>query len=130
MNTDWAREMFIVSCVGSLAGLFWPILIALWKRGSASIYRWIGPESHTHLGGDPPTPSAVRYVFIEYIFPILGFFLVAVISAVIAAAVGFGVFLQDERVRNTLQELGFLGYFSAFTYGFSASSLVEEAMKK
>jgi hypothetical protein len=122
--------MFIVSCIGSFAGLFWPLLIAVWKRGSASIYKWIGPEARTSFGGEPPTRSRVGYVLIEWILPGLLFLIAAGVIAVIAAAVGFGVFLQDEKVRKTLQELGFLGYFSAFTYGFSASSLVEEAMKK
>ena len=103
--TQWLLIMFLVSVAGSIFALVWPNLVARFRNGPRNQYRIPG-------GG------------------LLGWLLVVVVIGAVLAAVGFGAFLNDKETRDELKALGFLGYFSAFTYGFSTGALVEEPLKK
>ena len=48
----------------------------------------------------------------------------------IAAGLGYVAYMSDEDNRANLKELGFLAYFSAFTYGFGAAALISPAIIK
>jgi hypothetical protein len=123
----WVLTMFGSAWLGSLVGLLWPILVAMWKREFDWIYKWIGLD--TKLGAAAPAPSGLWGFWVEKVFPFLRFLLLALIISAVAAALGFGAFLQDEKIRNNLKELGLLGYFSAFSFGFTAAGLVGEGMR-
>ena len=115
---EWIIQMFIAAVLGSYAGLLWPILVALYRKQSTQIFSML----------EIKIMKANNVLLI--IFKIILFFAVGLVIAIIAAAIGFAAFLQDETTRETLKNLGILAYFSAFTYGFSSASLVEEGLKK
>ena len=121
----WTTKMFIVSVIGSFAALMWPILVALYKKKSADIYKMLS------IGGGARSDGGfIAYSAILVIGGILGFLILAFVISAIAAAVGFAAFLQDDQKRVAIQNLGSVAYFVAFSYGFSAASLVGEPLKK
>jgi hypothetical protein len=112
MNDDWIKTMFFWSVIGSLAGLLWPLAVAWFKKLSGDLYPII-----TRRAGPSPIMKAIALI-------VSGIFI-----AVVAAAVGFGVFLGDAENRKALQEQGLLAYFLAFNFGFGSASLIEEPLK-
>ncbi len=104
---EWLLKMFVVSVVGSAFALMWPLLVARFRAGPKPKYRGTGDSGSTAV-----------------------WFLVVLVIAAVLAAVGFGVFLGEKDTRDELKALGLLGYFSAFTYGFSTGALIEEPLKK
>jgi hypothetical protein len=124
--------MYGCSFGGAFFGLLWPILVALWKRQQAQIYKWIGPEDKTRFGGAEGVapPSLLRRILVEYVLPIFLFFVLAILISFGTSALGFFVFLQDEKARQKLQELGVLAYFSAFSSGFASAAFVSEPLKR
>jgi hypothetical protein len=143
MFKSWTASMFLWSVLGSLAALFWPWLIAIWRKESAEFFRRVGPPvpaaGRVDLD-DLPGPPVVRFVlrvlivvatpFVLYFRRALGIAIVAVVIASISAAVGFFSFLSNQpNQQEALMKLGALAYFAAFNYGFTSASLVEEAIK-
>src|SRR5260370_25883331 len=45
MFRSWTAAMFVWAVLGSLAALFWPWLIAIWRRESNDFFRWVAPET-------------------------------------------------------------------------------------
>jgi len=116
--------MFIVSVIGSFAALMWPILVALYKKKSADIYKMLNISASVTGLSLMVSPTIVA------VGGVLGFLILAILISAIAAAVGFAAFLQDDKTRLAIQNLGSAAYFAAFSYGFSAASLVGEPLKK
>jgi len=104
---QWIFEMYTVSFVGALAAMFWPVLLNVFRNGPSLV--------ETYRIGK--TTSRVAY------------FAAAVAIALVVSALGFFAFGQ-AAIKDELQALGALAYFSAFTYGFSAGSAIEEPLKK
>ncbi|MDF7810898.1 hypothetical protein [Hymenobacter sp. YC55] len=143
MNIDWNTKMFIASVLGSLAALFWPVAIHVWRveiaRYQASLSTSGVPGGMIGAGGRRGRSLLIKWIeklvklivlpFLKIGARWIRFGLLALFIASIASAVGFAGFLQNDEVRKKLQELGALGFFAAFNYGFTASSLVEEALK-
>lgn len=142
MNADWMLRMFLSAMAGSLASLFWPLLIALWRKQANELTRAFGLEGA--IGAQSPAPDvsgppilrlAYRLIeilvlpFIRFTSKMILFLVVAVLIALVSSAVGFAAFLQDEGTRKTLESTGFLAFFSAFNYGFTAATLVSEPLK-
>jgi hypothetical protein len=141
---SWTAMMFFWSVLGSLAALFWPWLIAIWRKESNEFFRWVGPEvpaagrsiDAEHLPGPPILRLFLKLViliaspFVLYFPKALGIAIVAIVIACISAAVGFFSFLNNQpNQQQNLMQLGALAYFAAFNYGFTSASLVEEALK-
>jgi hypothetical protein len=119
--------MFLSSYLGSFSGLMWPILVVAFKEHRVRIYKWLRPTDRAILGG--AGPSTLRIILVDYVIPLVVFLVLALIISGVTAALGFFGFLQDQKQRETLQSLGALAYFAAFTSGFASASLVEEPMK-
>lgn len=142
MNSQWLLKMFLASVGGSLASLFWPFLIALWRKQSNELTRMFGLQgaigarsSNAEVSG----PAVLRVLyriaelvllpFVKYTGKMLLLITAALLIALVSSAVGFGAFLQDEQTRKTLESTGLLAFFSAFTYGFTTATLVTEPLK-
>jgi hypothetical protein len=110
----WPAQMFLMSVIGSLVGLFWPMLIALWLDQGKRL-GILAPEGGIWSRLGPAFRIGLR---------ILLFFVLSVIIGFITAALGISGFMGNERNQEKLQDLGYLAYFSAFAYGFTAASLV------
>ena len=142
MNNLWMIRMFLAALGGSLASLFWPLLIALWRKQSNEVTKAFGLEGAIGAKSsaqDLPGPAILRFAlrvletvlrpFVVYTSKMVLFISVAVLIALVSSAVGFAAFLQNEQTRRTLEAAGFLAYFSAFNYGFTAATLVSEPLK-
>ena len=132
--------MFCAAMGGSLASLFWPLLIALWRKQSNEVTRAFGLEGAIGAhSASVPGPPIIRFLyrvievillpFIRFTSKMVLFVAVAFLIALISSAVGFAAFLQDEQTRRALEATGLLAYFSAFNYGFTAATLVSEPLK-
>lgn len=102
----WIIAMYLVSVAGALAAMFWPPLLAAFRNGPgiAQTYRVGGGGNGAYIAA-------------------------AVVIAFVVSALGFFAFAQSA-LRDDLKALGALAYFSAFTFGFSAGSAIEEPLKK
>lgn len=102
----WILSMYMVSVAGALAALFWPPILATFKDGPpvSVLYR---------TGGSGWGRYIAAAVFIAFAVSALGFFAYA-----------------QGAIKDDLKALGGLAFFSAFTYGFSAGSAIEEPLKK
>lgn len=103
---NWILSMYLISVAGALAAMFWPPLLAKFRAGPSisDMYR-VGGASNA------------------------GYILAAVAIALVVSALGFFAFAQGA-IKDDLKALGALAYFSAFTFGFSAGSAIEEPLKK
>ncbi len=113
---DWTTEMFFWSVVGAVAGLWYPLLVAVWRKEMSGLYA-LGLE-RTRLSRG--ARAVLRWLLLGALGVTLG---------IIIAAVGFGSFLADPARRRELESLGTLAFFTAASYGFSAGSLVAEPLK-
>src|SRR5438874_9227090 len=109
---DWTKTMFAASVLGAIAGLWYPVLIHFWRKGTAALYKL---DSASRLA----RPAQIALT-------VLGLFLGGGLLGLIVAAVGFGQFMgdADNAKRQTLEGLGVLSYFMAVSFGFSAASLI------
>src|SRR5258708_5859092 len=116
MAVNWMIQMFLASMVGSLASLFWPLLIALWRKQSNALTRSFGLEgaigARRRTTGLPGPPIVrflyrlVEVVLMPFVFAgakVLLFLVVALLIALVSSAVGFAAFLQNEETRKALQ---------------------------
>lgn len=139
---DWMLSMFFAAMGGSLASLFWPLLIALWRRQSNEITRAFGLDGAIGAyasAQDNPGSALFRFFyrvfeivllpFVRYTGKMIVFLVVAFLIALVSTAIGFATFLQNDETRTALQSTGLLAYFSAFNYGFTAASVVSEPLK-
>jgi uncharacterized protein YacL len=142
MKTDWMLRMFFAAMGGSLASLFWPLLIALWRRQSNEITKAFGLEGTIgalSAAPDVPGPAFFRFAyrvvevvifpFVRFTSKMILFLVIALLIALVSTALGFAAFLQNEETRKSLEATGLLAYFGAFNYGFTAATLVSEPLK-
>jgi hypothetical protein len=143
MNSQWLTWMFLSALGGSVASLFWPLLIALWRKQSSEVSEALGLKgtigARAEEGQAVPGPWIFRFgyrvlefvllPFARYASKALLFLLVALLIALVSTAVGFAAFLQNEQTLKSLEATGLLSYFSAFNYGFTAAALVSEPLK-
>ena len=142
MNSQWMMWMFFAAMGGSLASLFWPLLIALWRKQANEVTKAFGLEGAIgarSAAADVPGPPILRFAyrvlevvllpFVRFTSKMVLFVSVALLIALVSSAVGFAAFLQDEGTRKALESTGILAYFSAFNYGFTAATLVSEPLK-
>jgi len=135
-------RMFLSAIAGSLAGLYWPLLIALWRKQANEVTKAFGLEGAIGARAamsDVPGPPILRFSyrvieivilpFVRFTSKMVLFVLVALLIALVSSAVGFAAFLQDEGTRKTLEATGLLAFFSAFNYGFMTTTLVSEPLK-
>jgi hypothetical protein len=126
----WMWAMYFSSVLGATAGIFFPILVAIFKAQSSVIYVIIARYQESRIKfGKNDEAVRTRNKVLEVIAFISIFLFIAISVASIASAAGFFAFLQSPESQKTFASLGALSYFSAFTYGYSTGSLVAEGMR-
>jgi hypothetical protein len=130
ITMHWTLKMFIFSVVGSLAGILWPILITYYRKHTTDTYKAVSGSGARIVKQTPGTKQGMVVSLSSSFVSFFVFLVLSIFIAAIASGVGFFAFLQNSDTRTSLQNIGNLGYFSAFSYGFSAASLIEEPLKK
>ncbi len=141
----WMWKMFLASLAGSLAALFWPVAISVWRVEMAKYHASLAQNSPSGAArgaganANRHPPRIVRWIellfnlvivpFVRIGMRWLRFILLALFIAGIASAVGFAGFLKGPDEQKKLADLGSLAFFMAFNYGFMASSVIEEALR-
>ena len=102
----WLWAMFAACVAGSLAGIFYPTFLRLFVDAKplveldATTGRWL-----TFIG-------------------------LGLVIALITATLGFAAFLGNAAHQAELRALGVLAYFTAFTAGYTTSSVATEPLKQ
>jgi hypothetical protein len=137
-------QLFLIAVSGSLAGLFWPLLVGLWRKETAQLYRALNIDPGTVAGvgarksrrGVPGIVRWLRFLALAIVIPIarigaraIWLVVLAICVATIAVLVGFAAFLKDPDMQAKLGNLGIIAYLAVFNYGFTAASIVGEAFK-
>lgn len=108
---DFLWQLFVVMTGGSVFGVLWPTLIALFKKHQPVPVFGFGTYAAS---------SGKSLVF---------FLVVALVISAAVAALSMAAFLGNKDNQQALRDLGMASYFAAFTAGFSAGSLFEEPLK-
>lgn len=107
--TGWLIGLYLTSVVGAVFGIFWPAMVASFKGGGQARLAVAFDDSQKkialHLG-------------------------LGIVIASVIAGLGFVAFAGTTENQTRLHGLGLLAYFTAFTSGFSAASLIEEPLKQ
>lgn len=105
----WNWSIFGAVTVGSVLGVFYPTIVALFKNSAPTYYQGVGSSEGTRW-----------FVFISS----------GIAIGVIISATSFATFLGNADNQKALLELGFAAYFLSFSAGFTAASVAEELVRK
>lgn len=103
----WIAWVFASVVAGSICGIFWPAVVKQFRDSTPVAVAFSDPRS-----------KIIRYLVF------------GVIIAVVVSALGFAAFVGTPAEQEALRALGSLAYFTAFTFGFSTASMIEEPLKK
>ena len=121
MSDPWVRNMYLSSVAGSIAGIFYPSLVALFKGTKVFLDATIKAIlTHNDLTASSSSTELIAGLLL------LAFLGTAI--GIVVTAIGFAAYMGSTENQTKLRALGALAYFSAVTFGFAAGLGFETAL--